>query len=128
MKAIDIKDINIKGDLAVRSGLNYSRLEGKWYRPDEVFKADSHGWPADWEGRIILGLTLLAQSTHRTPAYLDEIIALIPEHLNERGYFGPILPEGKFDEQHFGGHSWIIRGLVEYYYMKKIKGKSNSEN
>ena len=125
MKTINFNDINIKGDLAVRTGLNFSRLEGQWYRPDEVFKADSHGWPADWEGRIILALTLLAQSTHRTPAYLDEIISMIPEHLNEKGYFGAILPEGKFDEQHFGGHSWIIRALVEYYYWKKdetVKG------
>ena len=119
MKTINFSDIEIKGDLAVRSGLNYTRLEGKWYRPEEVFKADSHGWPGDWEGRIILGLTMLAQSTHRTPAYLDEIVSLIPEHLNEKGYFGQILPEGKFDEQHFGGHSWIFRGLIEYYYMKK---------
>lgn len=119
MHSIKFEDINIKGELAVRSGLNFSRLEGQWYRPDEVFKADSHGWPGDWEGRIILGLTMLAQSTHRTPAYLDEIISLVPGHLNEKGYFGPILPEGKFDEQHFGGHNWIIRGLIEYYYMKK---------
>jgi hypothetical protein len=119
MKTIDFKDIEIKGELAVRSGLNFARLEGQWYRPDEVFKADSHGWPADWEGRIVLALTLLAQSTHRTPAYLDEIVSRIPEHLNEKGYFGPILPEGRFDEQHFGGHNWIIRGLIEYYYLKK---------
>lgn len=119
MKSINFKDINIKGELAVRSGLNFARLEGQWYRPDEVFKADSHGWPADWEGRIILGLTMLSQATHRTAAYLDEIISLIPEHLNAKGYFGTILPKGKFDEQHFGGHSWIIRGLVEYFYFKK---------
>jgi hypothetical protein len=119
MKPINLSDIEIKGELAVRSGMNFTRLEGEWYRPDQIFKADSHGWPADWEGRVILALTLLAQSTHRTPAYLDEIISLIPEHLNEKGYFGPILPEGKFDEQHFGGHNWIIRGLIEYYYWKK---------
>lgn len=118
MRSINPADIQIKGELAVRSGLNFSRLEGEWYRPDEVFKADSHGWPGDWEGRIILGLVLLAQATHRTPAWLDEIVSLIPGHLNEKGYFGPILTEGKFDEQHFGGHSWIIRGLVEYYNMK----------
>ena len=119
MKPINFSDIDIKGELAVRSGMNFTRLEGEWYRPNQVFKADSHGWPADWEGRVILALTLLAQSTHRTPAYLDEIISLIPEHLNEKGYFGPILPEGKFDEQHFGGHNWIIRGLIEYYFWKK---------
>lgn len=119
MNSISLADISIKGELAVRAGLNYARLEGQWYRPDEVFQADKHGWPADWEGRIILALTLLAQSTHRTPAYLDRIIALLPEHLNRKGYFGPIVPEGKFDEQHLSGHSWILRGLIEHYYWKK---------
>jgi len=119
MKPIDVRNIYIKGDLAVRSGLNYSRLEGKWYRPDEIFKADSHGWPGDWEGRVILALTLLEQSTHRTSAYLSEIIDLLPENLNEKGYFGDILPEGKFDEQHVSGHSWMVRALTEYYKYKK---------
>jgi uncharacterized protein len=119
MNSVGFNDINIKGELAVRAGLNYARLEGQWYRPDEVFQADKHGWPADWEGRVILALTLLAQSTHRTPAYLDRIIALIPEHLNSKGYFGQLVPEGKMDEQHLSGHSWILRGLIEYYFWKK---------
>ena len=114
-----LSDINIKGELAVRSGLNYLRLEGEWYRPDEVFQADKHGWPADWEGRVILALTLLAQSTHRTPAYLDEIIEQIPAHLNAKGYFGPILPDGIIDEQHVSGHSWIFRALTEYYTLTR---------
>ena len=119
MKNIAFADIRVRGDLAVRSGLNYTRLEGDWYRPDEVFKADSHGWPGDWEGRVVLALTLLEQSTHRTSAYLEEIVRLIPENLNERGYFGPVLPPRQFDEQHFGGHSWMVRALAEYYAYKR---------
>jgi hypothetical protein len=120
MQPIPFSDIRVHGDLAVRSGLNFARLEGDWYRPEEVFKADSHGWPGDWEGRVVLALTLLEQSTHRSSAYLDDILRQIPEHLNERGYFGVILPPGQFDEQHFGGHSWMIRALAEYYgYMRK---------
>jgi len=114
--------INVKGDLAVRSGLNFTRLEGPWYRPEEVFKADSHGWPGDWEGRVILALTLLEQSVHRTSAYLDQIISMLPAHFNEKGYLGPILPEGTFDAQHFGGQSWMLRGLTEYYLYKKDPG------
>jgi hypothetical protein len=119
MRSIRLADIEIKGELGYRAGLNYTRLEGQWYRPEEVFQADKHGWPGDWEGRVILALTLLAQSTHRTPAYLDKIISLIPQHLNAKGYFGPILPEGKYDEQHLSGHGWILRGLGEYYLWKK---------
>jgi len=119
MKSISFADIRVRGDLAVRSGLNYARLEGDWYRPDEVFKADSHGWPGDWEGRVVLALTLLERATHRPSAYLEEILRLIPEHLNERGYFGPPLPPRQFDEQHFGGHSWMVRALAEYYAYKR---------
>ncbi len=119
MRNIAFSDIRMRGDLAVRSGLNYARLEGDWYRPDEVFKADSHGWPGDWEGRVVLALTLLEQSTHRPSAYLEEILRLIPSHINERGYFGQILPPNTFDEQHFGGHSWMLRGLSEYYIYKR---------
>lgn len=125
MRSVPFGDVCVRGDLAVRSGLNYARLEGEWYRPEEVFKADSHGWPGDWEGRVLLALTLLEQSTHRTAAYLEEIMAQLPAHLNERGYFGPILPDGQFDEQHFGGHSWMLRALAEYYaYRKKPETKA----
>ncbi|MDR0497291.1 MAG: glycoside hydrolase family 127 protein [Treponema sp.] len=119
MKRVDLSCINIKGDLAVRSGLNYTRMEGDWYRPEEIFKADSHGWPGDWEGRVILALVMLEQSTHRTSAYLDEIISILPAHLNEKGYLGPILPENTFDEQHFSGQSWMLRALTAYYQYKK---------
>ena len=118
MKRADLRCISVKGDLAVRSGLNYARLEGDWYRPEEIFKADSHGWPGDWEGRVILALTMLEQSTHRTSAYLDEIISILPSHLNEKGYLGSILPENTFDEQHFSGQSWMLRALVAYYKHK----------
>ena len=119
MKRADLRCIKVKGDLAVRSGLNFARLEGDWYRPEEIFKADSHGWPGDWEGRVILALTMLEQSTHRASAYLDEIISILPSHLNKKGYLGPILPENSFDEQHFSGQSWMLRALAAYYHYKK---------
>jgi hypothetical protein len=122
MKRVDYRWIKVKGDLAVRSGLNFMRLEGDWYRPEEIFKADSHGWPGDWEGRVILALVMLEQSTHRTSAYLDEIISILPAHLNEKGYLGPILPENTFDEQHFSGQSWMLRALSAYYHYKKDPG------
>lgn len=121
MQQITLSNILVKGELAVRTVRNYSRLEGQWYRPDEVFTADQHGWPGDWEGRIILALCLLTQCTHRPAAYLDEIVEKLPEHFNSRGYLGKELPEGCFDEQQMAGHSWLIRGLLEYYKMSGDK-------
>ncbi|MGD0750177.1 MAG: hypothetical protein ABSA23_02090 [Anaerolineales bacterium] len=125
MQSIAFSEIEMRGELGFRASLNYTRLEGPWYRPDEVFQADKHGWPGDWEGRVILALTLLAQSTHRTPAFLEQILSLIPAHLNSKGYFGQIMPEGKYDEQHLSGHSWILRGLCEYYLWKRNENVKN---
>jgi uncharacterized protein len=114
VKACPFENIDIEGELAVRSGLNFSRLEGKWYRPDEVFTADRHGWPGDWEGRLILGLTLLSRATHRTAAWLEKILVELPGHLNEKGFLGTVHADGRLDEQQLSGHSWLLRALIEY--------------
>jgi len=103
----------LKGPWSARAQLNYARLEGPWYRPDEVFTADTHGWPGDWEGRIILGLVSQARHTGRTPAWLDEILYRLPRHLNTRGFLGPLLCKGLVHEQQIAGHSWLLRGLIE---------------
>ncbi|MEI6351368.1 MAG: hypothetical protein WCP06_09700 [Verrucomicrobiota bacterium] len=107
-----LSQLQIHGDLAVRSLLNYSRLEGPWYRPWEVFGADKHGWPGDWEGRIILALVSQAAATHREPAWLQQILHQLPQHLNERGYLGKICEPGWANEQQLAGHSWLVRGLI----------------
>ena len=120
-KPIELKNLTVTGELAARTVLNFGRLEGKWYRPWEVFMADQHGWPGDWEGRIILALVSQAQCTHREPAWLEEIMRSIPEHLNAAGYFGPIMPDGVCDEQQLAGHSWFLRGLLAHYQWKGDK-------
>lgn len=119
MKSVDLSTLTMRGLLAYRTGLTYSRLEGEWYRPHEIFTADKHGWPGDWEGRTILALTLLAQATHREPAWLEELLQRVPEHLNKKGYFGTVVPKGEANEQQLAGHSWFLRGLIEYYLWKQ---------
>jgi hypothetical protein len=117
---VTFPDIRIQGELLARALRNYDRLETDIYKPENDFNAGgaSEGWPGDKEGRIILGLTLQAQATHREPKYLDEIIHSIPEHVNEAGYLGPVL-EDKIMEQQLSGHGWLLRGLCEYYHWKK---------
>lgn len=115
MKPFQLDQITVKGDLARRILKNYARCEGECYRPETVFDADQNNWPGDWEGRIILALVLLAQATGREPAYLGEILRLLPEHMNEKGYLGPIYPDEILDEQQLSGHSWLLRGLCELY-------------
>ena len=115
---IALDALQVEGDLAVRSLLNYSRLEGHWYRPWEVFGADKHGWPGDWEGRIILALVSQAAATHREPAWLREILQRLPQHFNELGYLGRICEPGWANEQQLAGHSWLVRGLIAQHDRK----------
>lgn len=119
LSAIPFKDIWIQGELLARALRNFDRLEDNIYEPKNDFNAGgaSEGWPGDKEGRIILGLTLQAQATHREPKYLKEIIDLIPQYLNEKGYLGPIM-NNKILEQQLSGHGWFLRGLCEYYNWK----------
>ncbi|MFA6948007.1 MAG: hypothetical protein WCQ72_03420 [Eubacteriales bacterium] len=119
MKPIEFCDIFPRGELGARSSLLFSRLEGQEYRPDRIFSIEGGGWPADWEGRTILALTLLEASTGKESAYLDDIIDGVRCHLNERGYFGHICPGNEVDEQQLSGHSWLLRGLCEYYKLRR---------
>lgn len=79
-----------KGELLRRALKNFDRLETDIYHPENVFPKQHHatsaGWPGDKEGRTILALVLEAQATHRTPLYLEEMIRILPEKLNKKGY------------------------------------------
>ncbi len=115
MEALSLDQIRPLGMLGARCSLSAARLEGPDYRPDAIFTADQAGWPGDWEGRAILGQCLICRVTGKTPSYLEEILRALPTRLNARGYLGPILPAGEFDEQQLSGHSWLLRGLCEAY-------------
>lgn len=119
MKHIALDKLTMQGELAMRANLNCARLEGPKYWPETVFEMDQHAWPADWEGRTILALTMHAQATGRTPAFLDEILDHLSQQLNDKGYVGPVHPDGVTHEQAMSGHSWMLRALVEYYNWKK---------
>lgn len=118
MKYNDYANVTARGELGARCALLSARLEAPIYRPDVIFGIESAGWPGDWEGRTILALTCQAQATKREPSYLDEIVSGIKAHLNERGYLGPIY-DGLLNEQQLSGHSWLLRGLCEYYEYRK---------
>lgn len=115
-----MENVTIKGELNDRVNQNFDRMETELFQPAKVYwtEEESGGWPADKEGRTILALTLDAQASHRTPKYLDELIRLLPEHLNAKGYMGSI-HQNAVDEQQLSGHGWLLRGLCEYYAWKK---------
>lgn len=119
---IAFDSIRVNGELSIRALKNFDRLETEIYYPDNVFpeqhEITSLGWPGDKEGRVILALTLLAQSTHREPLYLKKMIDMIPIKVNKEGYLGAIQRD-TIDEQQLSGHGWFLRGLCEYYLWKR---------
>ncbi len=119
VKPLEPEQIRMEGDLRSRIEKNFDRLEEEKYRPENVFltEAQSGGWPGDTEGRTILGLIKDSRASGRCPIYLQEIMHLIPSHLNEKGYMGIIYP-GKMNEQQLSGNGWMLRSLCEYYEWK----------
>jgi len=127
MKHIRLDKLTMQDELAMRANLNFARLEGPKYWPETIFEMDQHAWPADWEGRTMLALTMHAQTTGRTPAFLDQILEGLPQRINEKGYVGPVHPDGVTHEQGMSGHSWMLRALVEYYNWKKDSDPARAE-
>jgi len=118
---VPYETLRVHGELETRSMRNFDRLESEIYTPDNVFpvahEGPSAGWPGDYEGRIILGLTLQAQAMHREPKYLSELIDRIDTRVNEKGYLGPVMKDSILEQQ-LSGHGWLLRGLCEYYEWK----------
>ena len=117
---VQFANIEMQGDLSNRIANNFKRLEEEKYQPSHIFLTNeqSNWWPGDGEGRTVLGLTLDAQASKKTPQYLDQIIALFPEHMNRKGYFEDIPPDSILDEQQLSSNGWVLRGLCEYYLWK----------
>lgn len=119
---IAFDSIRVNGELSTRALKNFDRLETEIYYPENVFpeqhEITSLGWPGDKEGRTILALTLLAQSMHREPLYLQKMIEMIPIKVNKEGYLGAIQRD-TINEQQLSGHGWFLRGLCEYYLWKR---------
>ncbi len=120
-ESVLLNDIRVGGELMARQMKNFDRLEEENYQPHKVYwsEEESGYWPGDKEGRTILALTLLSQTTGRKAQYLDTLIAIFPSKVNSKGYFGTIYPDTVFDEQQLASHGWVLRALCEYYSWKK---------
>ncbi len=110
--------VTVGGELAARIDRNFDRLETEMYYPENVYwtEEESGGWPADKEGRTMLGLILDSRASGRTPLYLQQMIDMLPEHLNGKGYMGTI--HENVNEQQLSGHGWLLRALCEWYEWK----------
>ena len=123
MKAVPFERIQIGGELYARCVKNYARLHDLWYRPGIIGRppAFSEGWPGDWDGRTILALAMHAGTLHTSPAFLDDIVLDVSGRCNELGYCGAVIDESAVNEQVYPSHSWLLRGLIEYYRLTDHK-------
>ena len=104
-----------ENELNTRIALNYTRLaESPYYQIDEVFAPDTYDWPADKEGRALLAFVSHYKISGRRIPCMDQMLERLPSRLNENGYMGTTRTD-VFVEQQLSGHSWLLRGLCEYY-------------
>ncbi len=112
--SVPLDDVRMTGELKTRMDANFNRLEEEKFRPPTLFDKPNDGWPGDLEGRTMLGLILLSRATGREPKYLNAIMAMYPDRLNDRGYLGPVMDPNAISEQTLGGQFWVLRALGEY--------------
>lgn len=102
-------------ELNERIRLNYDRLcYGEYYQIGTVFQEETTEWPGDMEGRALLAFTAHFELSGKKIPCMEELIRLLPEKLNADGFLGPRRDE-MMREQQLSGHSWLLRGLCEYY-------------
>lgn len=108
--------INInETELKERIELNFNRLSNdKYYMIDEVFPPADYDWYGDKEGRALLAFVSHYKMSGRKIPCMEEMMALMPEKINSKGYIGEIFDD-IIHEQQLSGHSWLLRGLCEYY-------------
>jgi len=103
-------------ELAKRIELNFRRLaEGDYYQAREIFSPKEYDWYGDKEGRALLAFASHYKISGNKIPCMDRMMEQLSDHLNEDGYFGPILEI--VHEQQLSGHSWLLRGLCEHYQL-----------
>ena len=102
-------------ELDERMNLNFSRLaDDPYYGIDQVFTLVEYGWMGDKEGRALLAFVSHYKMSGRKIDCMEQIMAKMPEKVNAMGYLGAC-GDGLFREEQLSGHSWLLRGLCEYY-------------
>ena len=111
MNRIEISDT----ELNERIRLNHRRMSEPFYDIDNVFADMDAKWPGDKEGRALLAFVSLVRAGCEKVPCMELFMQKLPGMLNEKGYLGPVKDE--FFEQQLSGHSWLLRGLAEYYEL-----------
>lgn len=101
-------------ELTERIDLNERRLREPYYRIENVFQEKDAGWPGDKEGRALLAFVCHYKMSGRKIPCMEAMVGQLKDRTDGEYYFGP-KPSGTIHEQQLSGHSWLLRGLCEYY-------------
>ncbi|MBE6590599.1 MAG: hypothetical protein E7646_00990 [Ruminococcaceae bacterium] len=102
-------------ELQKRIELNLSRLkDDPYYRIEKVFARKDYDWYGDKEGRALLSFVSHYKISKEKIPCMEQMMAQMEERTNEKLFFGPIFTD-RIHEQQLSGHSWLLRGLCEYY-------------
>lgn len=116
-KPLALGTVRLGGELEDRARRNWERLTHPAFRAPNVFEnMDRYDWPGDWVARTLHGHVLLARTLGYGPEAAAEIMGLIPDHVNEAGYFGDLVDTDALNEQQIGSPlGWLLRALLEYH-------------
>lgn len=114
--------MNIKriedAELAERIERNFKRLsEGDYYQFEKIFSPQTYTWYGDKEGRALLAFVSHWRISGRVIPCMPKLLEKLKDKCNADGYLGPVFPS-QIHEQQLSGHSWLLRGLCEYYEMR----------
>ena len=105
----------IDEELSIRIKLNFDHLESdSYYSIGEVFSPSDYSWQGDKEGRALLAFVSHYKISGKKIPCMDLMVQELPRRLNDKGYFGSVY-DGVMQEEQISGHSWLLRGLCEYY-------------
>lgn len=90
---------------------SFERLSGADYAIGNVFRPEGYDWPGDWEGRALLAFSCHARMGKEI-ACKRQMLELLPQKTQGRGYFGNTFDRTAIDEQQLAGHNWLLRGLL----------------
>ena len=108
-----------KQELQDRIALNFNRLNtNPYYQIGQVYSPPEYDWYGDKEGRALLAFVSHYKISSQKIPCMTEMLAHMEEKTNEQLYFGP-LANHVIHEQQLSGHSWLLRGLCEYYEQFK---------
>lgn len=119
-------------ELHKRIKKNFQRLCEPYYQIEQVFADASYDWPGDKEGRALLAFVSHYAIHGKKIPCMEQLIEALPKKTNRFYFFGHEAEE-VIDEQQLSGHSWYLRGLLEYYEQFKdervlLYAKSTVEN